>query len=121
MLDLQKNLPDDLIHYIYEFDNTYKLIFDNVLQSRFEIYKHKKKNIFFIFDHFSALVFSTDSLSYPTWKTTHHTHRNKKKINDFRYFDNYKKYILLKFDNLFVQVNDTLQYDIHNITFPFNS
>ena len=44
------HLPEDIIRYIYEFDNTYKLIFDKVLHSRYEIYKSMTTDNYFIFD-----------------------------------------------------------------------
>ena len=34
-------LPEDIIRYIYEYDNTYREIFNNVLLSRYEIYQNK--------------------------------------------------------------------------------
>jgi hypothetical protein len=48
------HLPKELIEYIYEFDNTYKEIFDKVLHSRFQIYKIRKTNNYFIFDSFTV-------------------------------------------------------------------
>ena len=116
------NLPEELVRYIYEFDNTYREVFTKVLHSRYEIYlmtdnflnlpsfRHSTK-YFFIFDEFSGKSFLTNSLQNPTWKTTIHTHKNiKEKYNDL-HLENYKS----KMKKLYTlkKVSDNLQYDIH--------
>ena len=111
------HLPKELIEYIYEFDNTYKEIFDKVLHSRFEIYKSKKTNNYFIFDLFTGRSFTTDSLVHPTWKTTHHTHKNKYKNNE-RYVENFKNK-MVEYCKLEL-ISESLKYDIYNVRFPFN-
>jgi hypothetical protein len=66
---------------------------------------------------FTGRSFVTDSLVHPTWKTTHHTHKNKYKNNE-RYMENFKKK-MMEYCNLEL-VSESLKYDIHNVTFPFN-
>ena len=105
------NLPEELVRYIYEFDNTYREVFTKVLHSRYEIYLMTDTKYFFIFDEFSGKSFLTNSLQNPTWKTTIHTHKNiKKKYNDL-HLENYKS----KMKTLYTlkKVSDNLQYDIH--------
>jgi hypothetical protein len=109
-------LPQEIINYIFEFDNTYKEIFDNILKSRFQIYKMKSNQIYYIFDYFSKTAFSTDSLIKPSWFTTHHTHTNKNKNHEY-YFNTFKKNILLKHNC--IPVSEKLDFDIYNIKFPY--
>tara|TARA_B100001248_G_scaffold261016_1_gene250878 strand:+ start:1342 stop:1740 length:399 start_codon:yes stop_codon:yes gene_type:complete len=103
------HLPEDIIRYIYEFDNTYKLIFDKVLHSRYEIYKNKKTNNYFIFDEFTGNSFVTNSLINPTWKTKHHTH--KKSQDNNLHIDNFKKKMILLYE--LEKISEILQYNIH--------
>lgn len=103
-------LPEEIIRYIYEYDNTYREIFTKVLHSRYEIYQNKKTRNYFVFDLFSGKSFTTDSLKEPTWKTTHHTHKNKE-INTDLFLDNFKNRMMNTYE--LEKVNDILQYDIH--------
>lgn len=110
------HLPEELVRYIYEFDNTYREIFNEVLKSRYEIYQKKDTKSFLVFDEFSGRSFITDSLQNPTWKTTHHTHKNKNTKGDSDlYLENFKT----KMKTLYPlqKVSDNLQYDIHESLF----
>ena len=62
------HLPHELQCLIFEFDSTYKEIFDKVLQSRFTIYKSSSRNLYFIFDSFTEKTYTTNSLSKPSSK-----------------------------------------------------
>ena len=111
MLCKMYQLPEDIIRYIYEYDNTYREIYSNVLLSRYEIYQNKKTKNYFVFDFFSGKSFSTDSLTKPTWKTTHHTYKSKEtNANQDLFLDNFK----MKMINTYPleRVYENLQYDI---------
>jgi hypothetical protein len=111
------HLPEDLIRYIYEYDITYREIFNKVLDSRYEIYQTKNTGNYFIFDLFSGKSFTTDSLNKPTWKTTHHTYRKIDiKADSELYLDNFK----IKMMNIYdlEKVNENLQYNIHETLYP---
>ena len=104
------HLLEDIIRYIYEFDNTYKLIFDKVLHSRYEIYKSMTTDNYFIFDEYSGYSFVTDSLTNPTWKTKHHTHKISNRNNDL-FIENFKNKMLHLYD--LQKVSERLNYNIH--------
>ena len=104
------HLPEDIIRYIYEFDNTYKIIFDKVLHSRYEIYKNKITYNYIIFDNFTGNSFVTDSLTNPTWKTKHHTHKISQKNNGL-FIDNFKKKMMSLYE--LQKVDEVLKYNIH--------
>jgi hypothetical protein len=103
------HLPEEIIRLIYEYDNTYKEIFDKVLHSRFDIYRNEN-NSYLIFDNFSGKSFITDSLKTPTWKTTHHTHKKKEK-NDTLYMENFRKKMMNYYQ--LEKVSEILEYDIY--------
>lgn len=102
------HLPEEIISYIYEYDNTYRELFSNILNSRYQIFQNLKTKSYFIFDLFSGKSFITDSFENPTWKTTHHT--NRKKSGDL-FFENFKMK-MINTNNL-KKVNDNLKYNIH--------
>lgn len=108
------HLPNEIISYIYEYDNTYREIFDKVLKSRYEIYQNLNSENYFIFDLFSGKSFTTDSLDNPTWKTTHHTHKNRHQ-NSNLFMENFKTKMINKFK--LKRVNDDLKYNIHECVF----
>jgi hypothetical protein len=106
------HLPQEIIRYIYEFDNTYRCIFDKVLHSCYEIFQNRKTKNYFIFDQFSGRSFITDSLHQPTWKTTHYTHRNQNTTGSSSLLlHNFKKEMMNMYP--LVKVDDNLKYDIH--------
>lgn len=111
------HLPEEIIRHIYEYDNTYREIFDKVLNSRYEIYQNLNTKTYFVFDLFSGKSFTTDSLENPSWKTTHHTHKQKhKEQNCDLFFENFKKKMINTYE--LKRVNDYLKYNIHNPLFP---
>ena len=110
-------LPEELIRYIYEYDTTYREIFNKVLNSRYEIYQNKNTKNYFVFDLFSGKSFTTDSLKNPTWKTTHHTYRTRDiKADSELFLDNFKTKMMNIYD--LEKVNENLQYNIHESLYP---
>jgi hypothetical protein len=110
------HLPEEIIQYIYEFDNTYRQVFDRVLHSRYQIFQNKKTKSYFIFDQFSGKAFVTDSLENPTWKTTHHTHRRKNTKGDKNLLlENFKTKMIDMYE--LEKVDEILKYNIHEKIF----
>ena len=62
------SLPDEIIRYIYEYDNTYHEIFKKVLKDIeiFHIYLYRDE-IYYIYDKEKEILYTTDSLRNPTW------------------------------------------------------
>lgn len=111
------HLPHELQCLIFEFDSTYKEIFDKVLQSRFSIYKSPSKNLYFIFDCFTEKTYTTNSLSKPTFLCTTFTYlkRHRKHRLPEYHLETYKKKILKKYN--VEKVNEKIEFDLENIEF----
>lgn len=93
------HLPPEIIRYIFEYDSTYREMFKKVLHSRYEIYQNKKTKNYFIFDLFSGKSYVTDHFERPTWKTRHHTHKNKNTKGSFDlYLENFKEKMMIMYD-----------------------
>lgn len=60
-------LPQEIIQYIYEFDNTYKELFDKVLEDVIQFQIFSCHDIFYVYDTLSDIMYCTDSVSTPSW------------------------------------------------------
>lgn len=99
------DLPHEIISYIFEFDSTFREIFDKVLQDieRYQVYSYCNQGMFYIFDTRTEMSHVTNSLEIQTWTTSFRT--SKKDIKDIVILHNLKK------------SKKKLQYDISNFYF----
>ena len=60
-------LPEEIIRYIYEFDNTYKEIFDKCLSyiTKFHIYKSKFLNLYYVYNIETKVLHMTNDIKNP--------------------------------------------------------
>ena len=103
------DLPDEIIGLIYDFDCTYKIQFDKVLDEiiRYKIYQDTSC-MYFIYDQYSETLHSTDNLTNPKWIcSTYHVTKNKMEQ-------------IVQDKNLLRNKTDVLQYDIQNYEFISN-
>lgn len=101
-------LPNEIIGNIYEYDNTYREIFQKVLEEIeiFEIFVSKAK-IYYIYDKEEKTLYTTDSVQNPGWI-----------CSSFKIFqDRWRN--LIKVKNL-TRSSEKLEYDIQNYCF-FNT
>lgn len=61
------DLPIEIITEIYEFDNTYKCIFDKVIEDIQQYKIYESKDVYYVYDTQCDIMYCTDSLSRPTW------------------------------------------------------
>lgn len=110
-------LPYELQTMIYEYDSTYKEKFDEVLQSRYEIFKVKNQKLYFIFDYFTEHTYTTNCLENPTFLTTTFTFLKRKKPDKpiEYHICNFKNFIFTKYD--IIKINNTINFDPLNISF----
>ena len=101
------HLPDEIIRYIYEFDNTYREIFDECLEyiCKFKIYKSKVLNIYYIYNREKNVLHRTNNLIKPSFICSSYG------VNDEKFK------ILLKEYNMERQYNAKLEYNIETILF----
>ena len=99
------SLPQEIIQYIYEFDNTYHEIYKQVLKEIeiFQIYIYKNE-IYYIYDKEEEILYTTDSLRNPTWI-----------CSSFHIQKDYFKEIIKK--KRLIRSNYKLEYDIRNYRF----
>jgi len=102
------HLPKEIIKEIYEFDNTYREIFNTVLEniSQYQIFDYitPTKQYYYIYDNHKDISHITDNLINPTWISTDYTiTKNKLKA-------------MIK-NNLIVKTHKKLEYDIENFNF----
>jgi hypothetical protein len=61
------DLPPEIVTEIYTYDNTYRLIFDKVLQDIQQYKIFKSFDAFYVYDKYTFTLHFTDSLSIPSW------------------------------------------------------
>ena len=87
-------------------------MFKKVLHSRYEIYQNKITKNYFIFNLFSGKSNVTDNLQRPTWKTRHHTYKNKMTNGSFDlYLEKFKKKMMTMYQlekRTGVQIDDIM-------------
>lgn len=98
------SLPEEIKKYIYEFDGTYRDIFNEIVKEieRLQVYQYK--NLFYIYDKVDEILYLTDSLKSPSWISTSYTIS----LSHVKEIIEKKKLIRLK---------DKLEYDIRNYLF----
>lgn len=102
------HLPKEIIKEIYEFDNTYREIFDTVLEniSQYQIFDYitPTTHYYYIYDNHKDISHITNDLINPNWISTDYTiTKNKLKA-------------MIK-NNLIVKTHKKLEYDIENFNF----
>jgi hypothetical protein len=99
------DLPYEIIRLIYDFDCTYKIQFDKVLEEiiRYKIYQDS--SMYFIYDQYLQTLHCTDSLVNPKWICSRF-HVTKNKMEE-----------TVQDKNLLRKKKDLLQYDIQNYEF----
>lgn len=110
-------LPQELQTIIYEFDSTYKEKFDDVLKSRYEIFKVKEQNLYFIFDYFTEHTYTTNCLQQPSYLTTTFTFLKRKKPNkpiEYHIY-NFKNFLFTKYE--IIEIKGKLNFDPLNVSF----
>ena len=98
------SLPEEIIRYIYEFDNTYRDIFNEILKEIEYIQIYQYKNLFYIYDKEDEILYLTDSLKIPSWIST-----------SYMISFSYLKEIVEK--KRLIRLKDKLEYDIRNYLF----
>lgn len=98
------SLPEEIIRYIYEFDNTYRDIFNEILKDIEYIQIYQYKNLFYIYDKEDEILYLTDSLKIPSWIST-----------SYMISFSYLKEIVEK--KRLIRLKDKLEYDIRNYLF----
>lgn len=101
-------LPEDIIRYIYEFDKTYRDIFNEIVKEIKYIQIYQYKNLFYIYDKEEEILYLTDSLKIPSWISTSY-------MIPLSYFKN----IIEK--KRLTRINDKLEFDIKNYLFEDES
>ena len=65
------DLPEEIIRYIYEFDNTYREIFNECLEyiTKFYIYKSQNKGLklYYVYNRESRVLHMTNDLKNPVY------------------------------------------------------
>lgn len=98
-------LPEEILREIYSFDSTYKIIFDTILSEIVQYQIYKNHRIYYIYDRKSDILYSTDSLEYPSWICSSF-HISKEQIKD-----------IVQRKKLKRNKNEKLEYDIQNFQF----
>jgi len=98
------SLPEEILRYIYEFDNTYRNIFNEILKEIEYIQIYQYKNLFYIYDKEDEILYLTDSLKIPSWIST-----------SYMISLSYVKEIIEK--KRLIRLKDKLEYDIRNYLF----
>ena len=98
------SLPEEILRYIYEFDNTYRNIFNEILKEIEYIQIYQYKNLFYIYDKEDEILYLTDSLKIPSWIST-----------SYMISFSYLKEIVEK--KRLIRLKDKLEYDIRNYLF----
>lgn len=98
------SLPDEIKKHIYEFDRTYRDIFNEIVKEieRLQVYQYK--NLFYIYDKVDEILYLTDSLKIPSWIST-----------SYMISLSYVKEIIEK--KRLIRLKDRLEYDIKNYLF----
>jgi hypothetical protein len=98
-------LPKEIVQYIFEFDNTYKEKFTNILnQLQKPIILTFLNQIYYIFDFRQSVLHMTNDLSYPNYICT-------------SYYVGYLEFLKIKKKYELVEIESVLQFDIDNFTF----
>ena len=98
------SLPEEIIRYIYEFDTTYRDIFNEILKEIEYLQIYQYKNLFYIYDKEDEILYLTDSLKNPSWIST-----------SYMISFSYLKEIVEK--KRLIPLKDKLEYDIRNYLF----
>ena len=98
------SLPEEIKKHIYEFDTTYRDIFNEIVKDIEYIQIYQYKNLFYIYDKVDEILYLTDSLKSPSWISTSYTIS----LSHVKEIIEKKKLIRLK---------DKLYYDIRNYLF----
>lgn len=98
------SLPEEIIRYIYEFDNTYHEIFKNVLKDIEILQIYKFKNLYYIYNKEEEILYLTDNLKIPSFISTSY-------MIQLPYFKN-----IIRMKKL-VRINEKLEFDIKNFLF----
>lgn len=63
------SLPDEIITHIYEYDSTYKELFDTVLEDieQYQIYHFSRPSVYYIYNTHNNHNYIVDDLQNPTW------------------------------------------------------
>lgn len=105
------HLPKELIIEIFEYDNTYREIFNIVLESikQYQIFNYitPTNQYFYIYDNRNNISHLTNDLENPHWISTDYT-INKKKLEK-----------MIK-DKIITKTNKKLEYDITNFNFEID-
>ena len=75
MKNLFYDLPSEIQSYIYEWDDTYRILFKKVLKDirRYTVYQYNhNENIFLVFDKWLKIYWKTNSLENPHWIICYH-------------------------------------------------
>lgn len=106
------NLPEEIIRYIYEFDNTYREIFQECLQylTKFCIYKSQNKNLklYYVYNPESKVLHMTNDLKNPVYI-----------CSSFGVEEKQLKHLLIHY-SMKRRYDIKLEYDIENYLFREN-
>jgi len=102
------HLPKEIIKEIYEFDNTYREIFDTVLEniSQYQVFDYitATTHYYYIYDNHKNISHITDDLINPNWIST-----------DYSITKN-RMTVMIK-NKLIKKTHKKLEYDIENFNF----
>ena len=98
------SLPEEIKKHIYEFDTTYRDIFNEILKEIEYIQVYQYKNLFYIYDKVDEILYLTDSLKIPSWISI-----------SYMISLSYVKEIIEK--KRLIRLKDKLGYDIRNYLF----
>jgi len=101
------HLPDDIIRYIYEFDNTYRNVFDECLQciTMNQIYKSRLRNLYYVYIEDKNVLHMTNDIKKPSYICSSFNIRKSDLDDLLRRYQMERKY------------NIKLEYDIENYIF----
>lgn len=106
------NLPEEIIRYIYEFDNTYREIFQECLQylTKFCIYKSQNRNLklYYVYNPESKVLHMTNDLKNPVYICSSFGVQEKQLKDLLIYYSMKRRYDI------------KLEYDIENYLFREN-